>query len=76
MFFTHVVVVAVAAAAVAVGVVVVVGVGVVGVVAVVVPHTTFLMPMATNWCPRVMFYWLCAQKLPLVPCCYKLAVFL
>ena len=74
MFFTHVVAVAVAAA-VAVGVVVV-GVAGVGVVAVVVPHTTFLMPMATNWCPRVMFYWLCAQKLPLVPCCYKLAVFL
>ena len=74
MFFTHVVVVAVAvAAAVAVRVVVVVGVGV---VAVVVPHTTFLMSMATNWCPRVTFYWLCARKLPLVPCCYKLAVFL
>ena len=73
MVVVVVVVVVVVAVVVAVVVVVVV---VVVIVVFIVPHTTFSMLVATNWCPRATFYWLCARKLPLVLCCYKLAVFL
>ena len=64
-----VVVIVVVAAAV---VVVVAAAAVVVVVVFLVPHTTFSMPLATNWCPRVTFFWLLSRKPPLVPYCYKL----
>ena len=56
--------------------VVVVGVGVrvaVAVVVFTVLHTTFSMPLATNWYSRVIFWRHCALKLPMVPLSYKLA---
>ena len=67
-------VVVVVVAAAAVRGVVVVGVGVrVAVVVFTVLHTTFSMPLATNWYSRVIFWRHCALKLPMVPLSYKLA---
>ena len=66
--------VVVVVAAAAVRGVVVVGVGVrVAVVVFTVLHTTFSMPLATNWYSRVIFWRHCALKLPMVTLSYKLA---